>query len=88
MKQQLQSLLEVANEGNTIITLEVTRLTRSSQQLRGIVNTIKQKRLRLMILGSITVDCRSGSIDPMSQAFIQMSGIFCRTGALDSTCKS
>ena len=23
-----------------------------------------------------TIDCRSGDIDPMSQAFIQMSGIF------------
>jgi len=32
--------------------------------------------MRLVIIGSITVDCRSGQIDPMSQAFIQMSGIF------------
>ena len=29
-----------------------------------------------MIVGSITVDCRSGEIDPMSQAFIQMSAVF------------
>ena len=29
-----------------------------------------------MIVGSITVDCRKGKIDPMSQAFIQMSGVF------------
>lgn len=32
--------------------------------------------MRLIILGSITVDCRSGQIDPMSQAFIQMSAVF------------
>jgi len=32
--------------------------------------------LRLVIVGSITVDCREGHIDPMSQAFIQMSGVF------------
>ena len=29
-----------------------------------------------MIVGSITVDCRNGEIDPMSQAFIQMSAVF------------
>lgn len=76
VKQQLRSLLEAANEGDTIVTLEVSRLTRSTQQLCEIVNTIKQKRLRLLIVGSITVDCRTGQIDPMSQAFIQMSAVF------------
>ena len=76
VKQQLQSLLEAAVEGDTIVTLEVSRLTRSTQQLCEIVNIIKQKRLRLVIVGSITVDCRTGQIDPMSQAFIQMSAVF------------
>lgn len=76
VKQQLQSLLDAAEEGDTIITLEVSRLTRSTQQLCEIVNVIKQKRLRLFIVGSITVDCRTGQIDPMSQAFIQMSAVF------------
>ena len=76
VKQNLDMLLEVAQPGDTIITLEVSRLSRSTQQLCEIINTIKEKHLRLIIVGSITVDCRSGSIDPMSQAFIQMSGIF------------
>jgi len=76
VKQNLDMLLEMAREGDTIITLEVSRLSRSTQQLCEIINIIKQKHLRLIIVGSITVDCRSGSIDPMSQAFIQMSGIF------------
>ena len=76
VKQNLDMLLEMAKEGDTIITLEVSRLSRSTQQLCEIINIIKQKHLRLIIVGSITVDCRSGSIDPMSQAFIQMSGIF------------
>ena len=40
------------------------------------ITLIKQKHLRLVILGSITVDCRNGAIDPMSQAFIQMSAVF------------
>ena len=69
VKEQLQTMLEAAQAGDTIITLEVSRLSRSTQQLCEIVEIIKQKRLRLIIVGSITVDCRSGEIDPMSQAF-------------------
>ena len=76
VKQNLNMLLESAQEGDTIITIEVSRLTRSTQQLCEIVEKIKSKRLRLMIVGSITVDCRNGQIDPMSQAFIQMSAVF------------
>ena len=76
VKEQLQMLLEMAAAGDTIITLEVSRLSRSTQQLCEIVEVIKQKHLRLVIVGSITVDCRSGDIDPMSQAFIQMSAVF------------
>lgn len=75
-KKQLSMLLEMTQEGDSIITLEVSRLSRSTQQLCEIVDIIKQKRLRLVIVGSITVDCRQGSIDPMSQAFIQMSAVF------------
>ena len=76
VKQQLNLLLETAQPGDTIITLEVSRLSRSTQQLCEIINIIKQKRLRLVIVGSITIDCREGTIDPMSQAFMQMSAVF------------
>ena len=76
VKQNLEMLLEAAEAGDTIITTEVSRLSRSTQQLCEIINVVKAKKLRLVILGSITVDCRNGKIDPMSQAFVQMSGIF------------
>ena len=76
VKQNLEMLLDAAEAGDTIITTEVSRLSRSTQQLCEIINMVKAKKLRLVILGSITVDCRNGQIDPMSQAFIQMSGIF------------
>ena len=76
VKQNLPMLLETAQPQDTIITLEVSRLSRSTQQLCEIINIIKQKHLRLIIVGSITVDCRNGDIDPMSQAFIQMSAVF------------
>lgn len=76
VKQQLSSLLEQAQEGETIITLEVSRLARSTKQLCEIIEVIRAKRLRLVIVGSITVDCSNGEVDPMTNAFIQMSGVF------------
>jgi len=76
VKQNLDLLLEVAEAGSTLICTEVSRLSRSTQQLCEIVNIIKSKRMKLQILGSITIDCRNGDIDPMSQAFIQMSAVF------------
>jgi len=76
VKQNLDLLLDAAQTGDTIICTEVSRLSRSTQQLCEIVNLIKEKRLRLIIIGSITLDCRTNQIDPMSQAFIQISAVF------------
>ena len=76
VKQELSSLLEQASEGDTIFTLEVSRLARSTKQLCEIIEIVKEKKLRLVIVGSITVDCSNGQIDPMTNAFIQMSGVF------------
>ena len=76
VKQELSSLLEQASEGDTIFTLEVSRLARSTKQLCEIIEMVREKKLRLVIVGSITVDCSNGQIDPMTNAFIQMSGVF------------
>ena len=76
VKKNLHMLLETATAGDTIITLEVSRLSRSTQQLCQIIDTIREKRLRLVIVGSITIDCRNGQTDPMSEAFLQMAGVF------------
>lgn len=76
IKPELDRLLETAEQGSTIICTEVSRLSRSTQQLCEIINIIKHKRMKLQILGSITIDCRNGEIDPMSQAFVQMSAVF------------
>ena len=75
-KKQLSLLLEQARPGDTIITTEVSRLSRSTKQLCGIIDRIQKQKLRLEIIGSITIDCRSGELDPMTKAFLQMSGIF------------
>ena len=76
VKEQLSLLLEQAQPGDTIITLEVSRLARSTKQLCEIIDTIGQKRLCLVIVGSITMDCRNGHADPMTEAFLQMAGVF------------
>lgn len=76
VKAQLSLLLERAEPGDAIITLEVSRLARSTRQLCEIIETIRTKRLCLVIVGSITMDCRDGHADPMTEAFLQMAGVF------------
>lgn len=76
VKPQQELMFEQAQEGDTIVVLEVPRLARSTQQLCQIIDTIRDKKLRLEIVGSITLDCRCGRADPMSEAFLQMAGVF------------
>ena len=76
VKKNLSMLLDSVQEGDTILTLEVSRLSRSTQQLCEIIDIIRNKKLRLVIVGSITIDCRNGQTDPMSEAFLQMAGVF------------
>ena len=76
VKAEQLKLFSIVKEGDTIIVLEVPRLARSTKQLCEIIEVVKEKRLKLLIVGSITVDCTGGRLDPMSNAFIQMSGVF------------
>ena len=76
VKSQQQAMFAEAKEGDTIIVLEVSRLARSTQQLCEIIERVREKRLRLVIVGSITLDCRQGTADPTSEAFLQMAGVF------------
>lgn len=76
VKEQLSLLFEKVQAGDEIIVLEVSRLARSTKQLCEIIEMVKNKKLKLNILNSITVDCTSGNIDPMTNAFLQMAGVF------------
>ena len=76
VKSQQEAMFAQAQAGDTILTLEVPRLARSTQQLCEIIERVREKRLRLVIIGSITLDCREGRADPMSEAFLQMAGVF------------
>ena len=76
IKPQQEALFTQAQPGDTITVLEVPRLARSTQQLCEIIDRVRENRLRLVIVGSITLDCREGRADPMSEAFLQMAGVF------------
>ncbi|MBR3872773.1 MAG: recombinase family protein [Clostridia bacterium] len=76
VKRQQEAMLDQAEAEDTIIVMEVSRLARSTQQLCEIIDRVREKYLRLIIVGSITLDCRNGQADPMSEAFLQMAGVF------------
>ena len=76
VKSQQQAMFAQAQAGDTIITLEVPRLARSTQQLCEIIDRVREGRLCLVIVGSITLDCREGRADPMTEAFLQIAGVF------------
>jgi DNA invertase Pin-like site-specific DNA recombinase len=56
-RPELEKLLAIVKSGDTIATTEVSRLTRSTRQLCDIMQTIQERKLRLLI-GNFTVDCR------------------------------
>ena len=76
VKPQQTRMFAQAQAGDTIITLEVPRLARSTQQLCEIIDRVREGRLCLVIVGSITLDCREGRADPMTEAFLQIAGVF------------
>lgn len=75
-RPEFNKLLNIVKPGDTIVTTEVSRLTRSTKQLCDIIQLISDKGLKLVIKGSVTIDCSNGEIDPMTKSFLQMAGVF------------
>ena len=75
-RTEFQKLLEHVIPGDTIVTTEVSRLTRSTKHLCEILQTVKEKLLILNIGGSFTIDCSKGELDPMTEGMIKMWGVF------------
>ena len=73
---EFNKLLDKVVPGDTIVTTEVSRLSRSTQHLCEIIDIIKNKQLKLIIGNTMTIDCTAGELDPMTKAFLQMSGVF------------
>lgn len=74
---QLNRLMEIVKEGDSITSLEVSRLTRSTQKLCEIIQEVQEKKIKLVIAGSLTVDCSPGKeIDPLTKGMLMMWGVF------------
>lgn len=73
-RPELQKLLRLVQEGDTILATEVSRITRSTKQLCEILDLAKSQHLRL-VLGTFVVDC-SKNLDPMTEGMLKMMGVF------------
>ena len=74
-RAELQKLFDVISDGDSIISTEVSRITRSTKHLCEIINLVQARRIRL-IIGSFVVDCRDEEIDPMTKGMLMMWGVF------------
>lgn len=72
---ELNRLLDHVKTGDTIVTTEVSRITRSTKQLCEIIERVKEKQLRLVI-GGFVVDCSKGELDAMTDGMLKMMGVF------------
>ncbi len=52
--------MQIVKPSDAIISLEVSRLTRSTQKLCEIIKEVQEKQIKLVIAGSITIDCSPG----------------------------
>lgn len=71
---QLNKLLSIVKEGNTIICTEASRISRSVKQLIEILDFAKERKIK-MVLGSFVVDF-TNEVDPMTLAVVQLMGVF------------
>ncbi len=72
---QLNKLLQVVSRGDTIVSTEASRITRSVKQLLEILEFAKTKQIKL-ILGTFSVDFTKDMPDPMTLATVQLMGVF------------
>lgn len=73
-KVELDRLLSKVGSGDTIVTTEVSRITRSTKQLCDLVELAKDKKLKL-VFGSFTCDF-TGSNNIMETGMLLMMGVF------------
>ena len=76
IKVEFEKLLGAIEEGDTLAVTEVSRISRSTKQLCEIIELVQERKLKLIIKDIITIDCTKGEIDPMTKAYLQMSGVF------------
>ncbi len=71
---ELNCLLNTVKSGDTIISTEVSRITRSTKRLCEIIEFAKDRHIKL-VLGTFVVDCTK-ELDPMTEGMLKMMGVF------------
>jgi len=74
-RPELTKVLQHIQSGDCLVVTEVSRITRSLKQLCEILELAKMKKFKLVI-GTFVVDCSGEDIDAMTEAMLQMMGIF------------
>lgn len=74
-RPELKKFMQIITAGDTLATTEVSRLTRSTQQLCEIMADATKRHLCLKI-GNLVIDCRSEQPDPMTEAMLKIAGVF------------
>jgi DNA invertase Pin-like site-specific DNA recombinase len=73
-RPELGKLLGHIRPGDTLITTEISRITRSVKQLCDIIDMAVERQLKL-IIGGFIVDC-TGQLDVMTEGMLKMMGVF------------
>lgn len=74
-RKAFNKMLKQLQQGDTVVTTEVSRLTRSTKQLCDVVELAKERQIKL-IIGDFVVDCSKGELDPMTDGMLKMMGVF------------
>lgn len=74
-REQWLLLMNKVQRGDTIISTEVSRITRSTKQLCDIIDKAREIGLKLVI-GSFVVDCTNDKLDAMTEGMLKMMGVF------------
>ena len=73
----MNRLMEIVKPGDAIVSLEVSRLARSTLKLCEIIQEIQEKHLMLIIANSLTIDCSPGKeLDAMNKGMVLMWAVF------------
>lgn len=72
---QLNRLLEIVRDGDTIMATELSRITRSTKDLIEILEIAQEKNLKL-VFGTFEADCSKDRLDPMTEGMLKMMGVF------------
>jgi len=72
-KDKLQEMIDWVREGDTVICTKLDRLGRS---LKEVLNTVDQLREKGVVFKCIDQNISSDKNDPMSNAMMQMLGVF------------